>query len=319
MAEITHRTLPVNGFDMHIAEMGEGPLVLLLHGFPECWYTWRHQLRALADAGYHAVAPDQRGMGETGGPDEPEQYTQLHLVGDVVALLTALDEGPVVVVGHDWGSPVASNLALWRPDLVRGLVTMSVPPVPRGDTDTLTTLDQIIGPTNYQRYFQLVGPAEAELDADALATIRRFYWGLSGDIGEPTTLLLPEGGGVLDVLPEPPALPAWLTGDDLDVMGGLYASTGFHRALNWYRASTRTFELTAPWLGAVPRTPTSHITGDKDVVHRWPGIADLVAALPSVLPEHRATVILDGCGHWTGEERPDEVNEAFLAFLSGFN
>ena len=120
MAEIAHRTLPVNGLEMHIAELGEGPLVLLLHGFPECWYTWRHQLRALADAGYHVVAPDQRGIGETGGPDDPEQYTQLHLVGDVVALLTALNEGPAAVVGHDWGSPVASNLALWRPDLVAG-------------------------------------------------------------------------------------------------------------------------------------------------------------------------------------------------------
>ena len=193
---------------------------------------------------------------------------------------------------------------------------MSVPPLPRGDTDTLTTLHELIGPTNYQLYFQQVGPAEAELDADARASIRRFYLGLSADIGEPTTLLLPEGGGVLDVLPEPSALPGWLTDEDLDVVGGLYASAGFHRALNWYRATTSTFELTAPWLGAVPRTPTSHITGDKDVVHRWPGIADLVAALPSLLPNYRDTVILKGCGHWTGEERPEEVNKMVLAFLS---
>jgi pimeloyl-ACP methyl ester carboxylesterase len=121
---------------------------------------------------------------------------------------------------------------------------------------------------------------------------------------------------VLDVLPEPPTLPGWLSDNDLDVVGELYARTGFHRALNWYRATTRTYELTTPWLGAVPRTPTSHITGDKDVVHRWPGVADLVAALPSLLPDHRDTVILAGCGHWTGEERPEEVNTALLAFLT---
>src|SRR5262245_61478100 len=122
MAPLTHRSIETNGITMHIAEQGEGPLVVLLHGFPETWYSWRHQLAALADAGYHAVAPDQRGYGQTDCPAEPERYTMLHLVGDVIGLLDALGEERAVVVGHDWGAPVAWNTALLRPDQIRGVV-----------------------------------------------------------------------------------------------------------------------------------------------------------------------------------------------------
>ena len=163
---ITHRSITTNGITMHVAEAGEGPLVLLLHGFPELWYSYRHQLEALAAAGFHAVAPDQRGYGTTDSPDEVGQFTMLHLVGDVVGLLAALGEEHCVVVGHDWGSPVAANLAVLRPDLVRGVVLLSVPYLPRGDTDVLTALTGLLGPTNYQVYFQEPGVAEAALEAN---------------------------------------------------------------------------------------------------------------------------------------------------------
>ena len=138
MTEIAHRFVETNGIRMHLAEEGEGPLVVLLHGFPESWYSWRHQLQALAEAGYHAVAPDQRGYGQTDRPAEIEKYTQLHLVGDVIGLLDALGEEQAVVVGHDWGAPVAWNTALLRPDRVRGVVGLSVPYCPRGPVSMLT-------------------------------------------------------------------------------------------------------------------------------------------------------------------------------------
>lgn len=127
MAQVHHRTIATNGIDMHIAEAGSGPLVVLCHGFPESWYPWRHQLSAVADAGYHVVAPDQRGYGQTDAPAEVDVYTQFHLVGDIVGLVEALDERQAVIVGHDWGAPVAWNAALWRPDVFRAVVGLSVP------------------------------------------------------------------------------------------------------------------------------------------------------------------------------------------------
>src|SRR5438874_7438495 len=133
----THRFVETNGLRMHIAEEGSGPLVVLLHGFPELWYSWRHQLTALAEAGYHVVAPDQRGYGQTDRPADAQQYTQLHLVGDVIGLLDALGEAQAVVVGHDWGAPVAWNTALLRPDRIRGVAALSVPYRPRGSVSTL--------------------------------------------------------------------------------------------------------------------------------------------------------------------------------------
>src|SRR5579884_1506736 len=152
-AEIRHRFVETNGIRMHLAEAGEGPLVLLLHGLPETWYSWRHQLRALAEAGYHAVAPDQRGYGQTDRPAEVERYTQLHLVGDVIGLLDALSEARAVVVGHDWGAPVAWNTALFRPDRVRGVVGLSVPYLPRGPVSMLAAMRSILGDGFYMSYF----------------------------------------------------------------------------------------------------------------------------------------------------------------------
>ncbi len=137
---VTHRVVDVGGLSMHIAEAGTGPLVLLLHGFPESWYSWRHQLVALAAAGYHAVAPDQRGYGRTGGPDDAESYTMLHLVGDVIGLMDALGAEQAVLAGHDWGAPVAWNTALLRPDRIRGVIGLSVPYSPRGSTPPVEML-----------------------------------------------------------------------------------------------------------------------------------------------------------------------------------
>jgi pimeloyl-ACP methyl ester carboxylesterase len=166
MTEITHRFIETNGIRMHIAEAGQGPLVLLLHGFPESWYSWRHQLMALAQAGYHAVAPDQRGYGQTERPDQIEQYTQLHLAGDLVGLLDALGEQQTVVVGHDWGAIIAWDLALLRPDRVRGVVALSVPYAPRGPMSILTAMRSMLGEEFYMAYFQQPGKAEAELERD---------------------------------------------------------------------------------------------------------------------------------------------------------
>src|SRR5215468_1226048 len=224
---IQHRTIEANGIRIHLTEEGSGPLVVLCHGFPESWYSWRHQLPALAAAGYHAVAPDMRGYGATDAPDEIARYTLLHLVGDVIGILDGLGAETAVVVGHDWGAPVAWHAALLRPDRVRGVVGLSVPYRPRGTAPPTSVMPQSDDAMFYQLYFQTPGVAEAELERDIRGTLRRFLYSFSGEgrQGSPTETLVGAAmvsrrGGVLDGTAMPEVLPSWITEADIDVFAG---------------------------------------------------------------------------------------------------
>ena len=179
MTEITHQTVEANGIRIHLAEAGKGPLVVLCHGFPESWYSWRHQLKALAEAGWRAVAPDMRGYGETDRPEEIEKYTLFHLVGDMVGVIAALGEEKAVIVGHDWGAPVAWHAALFRPDIFRAVAGLSVPFRPRGSTKPTSVMPKTEEAQFYQLYFQAPGVAEAEFERDPRVTIRRMLGSLS--------------------------------------------------------------------------------------------------------------------------------------------
>ncbi|REE95409.1 alpha/beta fold hydrolase [Thermomonospora umbrina] len=314
MTAITHRHVDVNGLSMHVAEAGTGPLVLLLHGFPECWYSWRHQLVALAEAGYHAVAPDQRGYARTGGPDRVEDYTILHLVGDTVALITALGEERAVVVGHDWGAPVAWHTAQLRPDVVRGVAGLSVPHWPRSSRPPIPQLRKALGDGFYMVVFQEPEVPEAELERDPPDTFRRLLYAGSGD-APPLVPIVPEGGGFLDVCAEPDALPGWLTEDDIAVFAAEYAPTGFTGPLNWYRNLDRNWELTAAWHRAPITPPALFIGGDRDMVLAAPGARERLPRMRDLVTDLRDIVLLPGCGHWTQQERPEEVDEALIGFL----
>jgi pimeloyl-ACP methyl ester carboxylesterase len=320
--EIRHRTIQTNGIRMHIAEAGEGPLVLMCHGFPESWYSWRHQLTALAAAGYHAVAPDQRGYGQTDKPEAIEQYTLFHLVGDLVGLLDALGQPSAVIAGHDWGAPVAWHAALLRPDRFRAVIALSVPFLPWGPGRPTTKMPQTDDAIFYQLYFQAPGVAEAELERDPRETIRRLlYWG-SGD-GRSAALtpgaggvgMVPRDGGFLGRRTAPATLPAWLTDGDVDFYAAEFTRAGFRGGLNWYRNIDRNWELLAPWAGAKVTVPALYLTGDRDLVLSFRGMDQLLPALKRFVPDLRQTIILPGCGHWTQQERAGEVNTAMLQFL----
>lgn len=320
MHDIQQRSIVTNGIEMHIAEAGEGPLVVLLHGFPESWYSWRHQLPALAAAGYHAVAPDQRGYGQTTIPTGSEHYTQLHLVGDVIGLLDALGAEQAVVVGHDWGAPVAWNTALLRPDRVRGVAGLSVPYTPRGPVSLLTAVRAVLGDGFYMNYFQAPGVADAELDRDPRASLRRLLYAASGDAPQgdgSQQPVVPPGGGFLNLTADPAELPAWLTAADLDFYTAEYTRTGFTGGLNWYRAIDLSWELMAAWQGAVVTPPALYVTGERDLVVNFPGMDMLLPNLGMFAPNLTKTIILPGCGHWTQQERPEEVNAALVEFLGG--
>jgi pimeloyl-ACP methyl ester carboxylesterase len=327
MSGITHRFVEANGIRLHVAEQGSGPLVLLCHGFPESWYSWRHQLRALAEAGFHAVAPDMRGYGRTDRPEAIDQYTLLHLVGDMVGVLDALGAGSAVVAGHDWGAPVAWHSALLRPDRFRAVIGLSVPFRPRASTPPTTVMPQTADAVFYQLYFQEPGVAEGELEKDVRATMRSILYSASGDaprggphVGDAGLVgMVPRQGGLLSGMRHPAALPAWLTEQDVEFYVEEFVRTGFRGGLNWYRNIDRNWELLAPFAGARVPVPALYVAGDRDLVVAFRGMDQLIPNLKTFVPRLRKTVILPGCGHWTQQERPEQVNREILEFLGSLD
>jgi pimeloyl-ACP methyl ester carboxylesterase len=317
MTGVTHRTVAANGVRIHLAEQGSGPLVVLCHGFPESWYSWRRQLQALSDAGFHAVAPDMRGYGQTDSPAEVEQYTLLHLVGDMVGLLDALEAETAMIVGHDWGAPVAWHAALLRPDRFRGVIGLSGPYRPRAKARPTTLMPQTDEALFYQLYFQEPGVAEAELERDPRDSIGRILYSFSGDAppASASAGMVPRQGGFLTGMTAPPSLPAWLTQADLAFYAGEYARTGFRGGLNWYRNIDRNWELLAPFAGLRITVPALYIAGERDIVVAFPGVEQFIANLPKLVPQLRSTIMLPGCGHWTQQERANEVNAAIIEFM----
>ena len=314
--DVKHRFVEANGIRMHIAEQGSGPLVILCHGFPESSYSWRHQISALARGGFHAVAPDMRGYGRTDRPEAIEKYTILHLVGDMIGLMEALGEETAVIAGHDWGAPVAWHTALLRPDRIRGVIGLSVPHLPRGPISPLAGLRAVAGENFYMVYFQQPGVAEAELERDPRATMRRLLYTASGDAPVREGQVVGNAaGGLLPNTLDLETLPAWLTEADIDFYTGEFERSGFRGGLNWYRNLDRNWELTAAWQGAKLMPPALYIAGDRDLVVAFPGFRDSIAGQQAFVPNLRRTIMLPGCGHWTQQERAAQVNTAMIEFL----
>ncbi|HMI83197.1 MAG TPA: alpha/beta hydrolase [Polyangiaceae bacterium] len=315
MSPITHRKIRANGISIHIAEAGTGPLVVLLHGFPDLWYTWRHQLHALADAGYHAVAPDLRGYGETDAPAAVAEYAMTKMVGDVVGTLDAMGAETATVAGHDWGARIAWHTAQFHPQRVSSLVALSVAFDPR--FPTTSAMKQWSGDKfNFALYFQEPGVAEAELEVDPRRTLRLFLYALSGDAPPELVPMLfqskPAGAGALDGMPEPGALPPWLTEMDLDYYAHAFARTGFRGALSRYRNMDRDAQELAPHLGLPILPPTLFMAGEYDSAFRFAKLEPMKAAVRNL----RKILILPRCGHWLQQERSEVVTQAMVSFLA---
>jgi pimeloyl-ACP methyl ester carboxylesterase len=313
------RTVHVNGVDLFLTEDGDDGAfpVVLAHGFPELGYSWRHQLPALAAAGYHAIAPDQRGYGRSTRPDELTDYDIVHLTGDLLGLLDELGEDKAVFVGHDWGSMVVWNLALMAPERVAGVAGMSVPFLPRPPMPPIQMLRGIFdGQFFYMVYFQEPGVADAELGRDTARTMTRMLCSVrtpdgGADPADMAAFFADDGRGFVDRMPEPDGLPDWLTQDELDHYIAEFSRTGFTGGINWYRNMDRNWSLTEQLAGAKVEVPSLFVGGTNDPV--------LVMSPPSSmdgwLTDHRGTVLVEGAGHWVQQERPDVVNDALLTFL----
>ena len=328
MSEPTQRMIESNGIRLNIAEQGKGPLVLLCHGFPESWYSWRHQIEALAAAGFHAVAPDMRGYGKSDAPEAIDQYTIFHLVGDLVGLLDALEAPTAVIVGHDWGANIAWHAARLRPDRFRAVVALSVPFRPRSPVRPTSVMPQTADAQFYMLYFQNPGVAEAELERDPRATVRNMLYGASGDGAAaraaavsrgaaPSIGMVPRGGGMMQGPGAPATLPSWLSEADIDFYAGEFKRSGFRGGLNYYRNIDRNWELMAAFAGVPVTVPALYVAGDRDMVVSFPGTAELLANLKQFVPALRNIQMLPGCGHWTQQERPGEVSAAIIDFVRG--
>ena len=317
--QVEHRVIESNGIKIHIAEAGKGPLVLLCHGFPESWYSWRHQIKALSEAGYRVVAPDMRGYGQTDRPEAIDQYSLFHLVGDMVGLVNALSNKPAVVIGHDWGAPVAWHCALFRPDCFHAVAALSVPYRPRGPVAPTTVMPQTDSEIFYQLYFQTEGVAEKEFEQDVQRTIRKVLAGRVNKDDPPLSPMVPRGKGWHSSRSTPLSLPKWINEADIDFYVAEFKRTGFRGGLNWYRNVDRNWVLMAPWSGAKVTVPALYMAGEQDLVVKFPGADQLIANLKQYVPKLQQTIMLPDCGHWTQQEKPDEVNSALITFLKGLD
>jgi pimeloyl-ACP methyl ester carboxylesterase len=317
MADISHRSVKTNGINIHIAEAGSGPLVLMVHGFPESWYSWRHQIPALAEAGYHAVAVDVRGYGRSDAPEPIEAYSMKNMTADMAGVVDALGGKPAVIVGHDWGAPIAWNSAILYPDHYHAVVGMSVPYFPRSPLPPTQLFKQMFQDNFfYILYFQKPGVAEAELEADVRKSMRLFLYAASGDAPrEAVGWVKTKDAKFLEGMPEPEKLPAWLTEADIDYFTGEFERAGFRGGLNRYRNMDRDWEELPQLEGAKVQQPALFVCGDRDgVIAMNPaGIDNMKPHVPNLT----GVVMLPGAGHWTQQERPTEVNAALIEFLKG--
>jgi pimeloyl-ACP methyl ester carboxylesterase len=315
MTDITHRSIKTNGISMHIVEAGEGPLVLMLHGWPESWFSWRHQLPALAAAGYHAVAPDVRGYGQTDKPQPIEAYSMKLMLADYIGVLDALGEKTAVVVGHDWGGPMAWNSAALHPDRYRAVVGMSVPHLGRSPMPPTQLFKAAFGENwFYILYFQEPGIAEAEFEADIPRTMRLILAG--GGSFDPTSTPVQQkkkGDKFLTGIPFPEKLPGWLSEADVAFFAKEFAGSGFRGGLNRYRNMDRDWEELPELATAKIEQPALFITGEHDPVRVF-APADVMKPLA---PGLKDVLVIPGAGHWIQQERAAEVNDALLKFLNG--
>ncbi len=309
-----------NGIKVRAAVEGTGPLVIMVHGWPELWYSWRHQIRPIAEAGFRVMAPDVRGYGGSDKPEPIEAYDMIELTADVVGLIDALGEEKAILLGHDWGAPICWNTAVLHPERVAAVVGLSVPYFQRDEVSEIERWQKLYeGKFFYQLYFQEEGIAEAELERDVRTTLRKIYYLASGDSTTEESQLIAMKGpkdNFLDGLSDPHPFPTWLTDEDLDYFVEAFSRSGFRGSLNRYRAQQRDWEILPQLSELTVDQPSYFIAGALDVVRTFIPGTDLFENPGVNCTDFRGATIIDGEGHWIQQEAPERVNRALLDFLA---
>ena len=312
----TARKVKVNGIDMHVQVQGTGPAVLLCHGFPELHRSWRHQVKALSAQGFRVIAPDLRGYGQTDSPKPISSYTIVELVKDLTDLLDALGEKTCVIVGHDFGAVLAWNACLLQPERFRAVAALSVPYSQRGPEAPMATFKKLTGDRFfYIDYFQQPGVADAELDGDIARSLRAQYFSFSAEGERRRRALAPASRNAkfLDTVVDPGSVPGWIGEAEFAQYVADYKRSGFAGPLNWYRNLDKNWELMARFEGAKIIQPALFIMGEQDPVRAQ--TRRNFERLPETVPNLKQSVILDNCGHWTQQEKPEEVSRLLIVFL----
>lgn len=307
-------TARVNGIKLSYLSQGTGPLVVLMHGFPELAISWRHQLTAIAAAGFRGVAPDMRGFGASEAPDDPQMYSQFHIAGDIVGLIEELGESSAVIVGHDIHANTAWSMALTVPHRVRGIAALSIPFKPYGAQPPLAGLP----PAFYQKRFQVPDVPEQDLHQHVRTFLPGIFDRLSGNPERrpAPALVVPEGQHFSDLFPTPTTAPSWMGEDLLEEYISAYEKTGFRGAVNFYRNIDRNWQLSAPWAKDKVKVPAAYIVGTEDVAYGLFHDSGAIAGMSETVPQLLDSRVLEGVGHWTGQEAPEEVNDFLLNFLA---
>jgi pimeloyl-ACP methyl ester carboxylesterase len=293
------RRVAINGIELAVAEHGpaDGPVVVLLHGFPELGFSWRHQVGPLAAAGYRVLVPDMRGFGDSDAPDAAEQYAVDVLAADVLGLLDHSGAQRGTVIGHDWGADVAWKTAWLHPERVLAVAGLSVPFAPRAPAPPLGLMRKHLGEDFYMVWFQQPGVAEQALARDVrrtLASSRVWDAAWAADAGDQ------------------PQTPPFMTDDELDVYVRMFTQTGFHGGLNYYRNLDRNWERTAHVAERKITAPALFLTGERDPVRRFMP----AAVMDGWVTDLRVDAVIEDAGHWVQQQAPDQVNALLLAWLA---
>lgn len=313
------KTIDVGEVRLRAAIEGSGPLVILVHGFPESWFSWRHQITPIAEAGFTACAIDVRGYGGSDKPEPVEAFSMECLINDLVGLANVLQPGrPAILVGHDWGAPIVWNSALTRPDRFGAVGALSVPYLGVGSRPFSEMFDEVFTQKNrffYQAYFQKEGVAEAEAEADPRDFLRKFYYAISGDAPADSWPMKTADATLLEGLVDPDPFPAWLTPQELDYYVAEFEASGFRGPINRYRNHVGDFHFLQPFKDRQIEQPALFISGTRDMAFNMGGAADPIALMRRLVPNLSVAEVLEGCGHWTQQERPDEVTALLIPWL----
>jgi pimeloyl-ACP methyl ester carboxylesterase len=304
---------------LNAAVAGKGPLILCVHGWPELWYSWRHQLDHFADRGYMVAAMDVRGYGGSSRPHAVEAYTLRSLAGDVAAVTRHLGQGSAILFGHDWGAPIVWTTALLYPDMITAVAGLSVPYIPVSNV-AFSELAKAIYADQffYQTYFQAEGVAEAELEADIPASLRKLYFIGSGEAPLNAWLARkPVDARLFDGMAEPQSDPDWMSAADIAIYAEAFRNGGFRGPLNRYRAQRFDPAELTDIAGRPMTQPSAFIAGERDPVRSFIPGADLYADPGAACSDFRGATIIPRVGHWVQQEAPAETNAALDAFLQG--
>lgn len=307
---------------IRVAVEGSGPLVLMVHGFPESWYSWRHQISPIAGAGFMAAAMDVRGYGGSSKPKEVADYRMEALIGDILGVGAALSpDAPFVLVGHDWGAPQVWNTALTTPARIAAVAALSVPFYGAPEFSFDDVIKRVFDDRDrffYQSYFRNPGRAEADLEADLHRFLKGFYYTISGDAKDGDWKLgLPSHATLMETLTVPETMPGWMSEADLSFYEGEFRASGLFGPLSRYRNHTRDFEFLKPFRERKVEQPACFIAGDRDPAFNGFGmVADPIGRMRPAVPNLEVAEVLPGCGHWTQQERPGRVNDILVPWLT---